>query len=62
MSLAVLPDLLLGDAIPGGDGECFIAGDRGSDAGVLKRLCDLIGVHTSGLSHFPGIVVTNTAP
>lgn len=48
VSLTVIPYLLLCDAIPGSDGECFIAGDCGSDAGVLKRLCDLICVHTSG--------------
>ena len=45
MSLAIVSDLLFGDAIPCREGERLIAGDRGSDADALKRLCDLIQVH-----------------
>ena len=45
MSLAIVSDLLFGDAIPSREGERLIASDRGSDAGALKRLCDLIHVH-----------------
>ena len=45
VSLAVLPDLLFGDAIANRKRECLIAGDRRPDTGALECLCDLIRVH-----------------